>query len=110
MKYESKLSIGDVVYFVPRNIKNKTDVYILQGNVSKVSFFKSDDKIKVLYNVTSLKMCLNLTQRRIPFTDFCLFDEIELDRSNELAPSISLFFSSKEKCESYIKRRLKCNG
>lgn len=110
MTYESKLSIGDVVYFIPKNIKKKADVYILKGNVSKVSFFKNDDKTKVLYNVVGLKMCLNLTQRKIAFTDFCLFDEIELDRSNELAPSISLFFSSKEKCESYINRRLRYNG
>lgn len=100
--HRSKYNIGDTIYYIPRGIKIKWDVYILKGTINKINIFKD----KISYNVVNFELILNKTNYPVNCQKFALFDESMINPENELSGN-PLFFTSKELCQAYIKRRLK---
>lgn len=100
--HKTKLNIGNTIYYIPRGIKIKWDVYILKGTINKINIFEH----KISYNVVDLKLILNKTNKPVNYYNYLLFDEKVIDPENELLEN-PLIFTSKDLCQQYIKRRLK---
>lgn len=100
--HRSKYNIGDIIYYIPNGINKKENVYILKGNINKINIFND----KIVYSVSNFDLILNKTNYPVNYQKFALFDESIINPENELQGN-PLFFTSKELCKAYIKRRLK---
>lgn len=100
--YKTKYNIGDTIYYIPNGINKKENVYILKGNINKINIFND----KIVYSVSNFDLILNKTGRFVKYQKFGLVDELLINPENELIGN-PLFFSSKDLCQNYIKRRLK---
>lgn len=70
--HRSKYNIGDTIYYIPRGIKIKWDVYILKGTINKINIFKD----KISYNVVNFELILNKTNYPVNYRNLlCLMNQ-----------------------------------